>query len=147
MKLASKVVVPRSKAAVDTALGDIPRVARLIPGVEEVRETPDGSFEGTLKVRVGPIGLSLEGTVDVEQDAAAGRWAMRARAQDRRMGGGVSATIDVHVSALTPDTTELDITGDVQLMGRLGELGQPLIKRKASDLIEGFAANLREHLA
>ena len=147
MKFEHKVSLPRPKAEVDEALADIPAVARLIPGVEDVRQKADGSYEGTVKVRVGPMGLTLQGDVDVEQDVAAGRWTMRARAQDRRIGGGISATIEAHVKDAGPATTELDIVTDVQLMGRLGEMGQPLIKRKASDMIKGFADNLRDHLS
>ena len=147
MKFEHKVSLPRPKAEVDEALADIPAVARLIPGVEDVRQKADGSYEGTVKVRVGPMGFTLKGDVDVEQDVAAGRWTMRARAQDKRIGGGISATIEARVTEVGPATTELDIVTDVQLMGKLGELGQPLIKRKASDMIKGFADNLRDHLS
>lgn len=143
MKFEHTVTLPRPKAEVDEALADIPTVARLIPGVEDVREKADGSYEGTLKVRVGPMSLTLAGDVDVEQDIQAGRWIMRAKAQDRRIGGGISATIEAHVSSVEPAATQMAIASDVQLMGRLGELGQPLIKRKASDMIEAFADNLR----
>ena len=147
MKFEHKVSLPRPKAEVDEALADIPAVARLIPGVEDVRQKADGSYEGTVKVRVGPMAVTLKGDVDVEQDVAAGRWTMRARAQDKRIGGGISATIEARVTEVGPATTELDIVTDVQLMGKLGELGQPLIKRKASDMIKGFADNLRDHLS
>ena len=147
MKFEHKVSLPRPKAEVDDALADIPAVARLIPGVEDVRQKEDGSYEGTVKVRVGPMVLTLKGDVGVEQDVDAGRWTMHARAQDKRIGGGISATIEALVTVAGPTTTDLDIATDVQLLGRLGELGQPLIKRKASDMIKGFADNLRAHLS
>jgi carbon monoxide dehydrogenase subunit G len=39
------------------------------------------------------------------------------------------------------------VTADVHLSGRLGELGQPLIRRKADAMVREFAENVREALA
>jgi carbon monoxide dehydrogenase subunit G len=42
--------------------------------------------------------------------------------------------------------TELFIETDTTFMGRLGELGQPVIRRKAQSTIEEFARNLARQL-
>ena len=44
----------------------------------------------------------------------------------------------------TPGHTELTITTDTAFMGKLGELGQPLMHRKARNTMEEFARNLTE---
>lgn len=43
--------------------------------------------------------------------------------------------------------SELRINADLQLMGHLSELGQPLIKRKADGIFQEFANNLKKLLA
>jgi carbon monoxide dehydrogenase subunit G len=43
--------------------------------------------------------------------------------------------------------TKLLIETDTTFMGRLGELGQPVIRRKAQSTIEEFARNLSRELA
>ena len=143
MKFDQVIEIPRPKIDIDETLSNIPRVARFIPGVEEVREMEDGSFEGILKVKVGPMTILLNGRVDVAQNQEAGDWVLKAKAQDKRIGGGASSTITAKVKQLESGNTELAIASDIQLMGRLGELGQPLIKRKAVEMIEGFAQNLK----
>ena len=71
MKFDQVIEIPRPKIDIDETLSNIPRVARFIPGVEEVREMEDGSFEGILKVKVGPMTILLNGRVDVEQNQEA----------------------------------------------------------------------------
>jgi len=39
------------------------------------------------------------------------------------------------------------LIADVQFSGRLAELGQPLIKRKADSFVQEFAQNLRKALS
>jgi carbon monoxide dehydrogenase subunit G len=38
--------------------------------------------------------------------------------------------------------TELQVSSDVSFLGKLGELGQPIIRRKADSVIKEFASNL-----
>ena len=143
MKFEQIIEIPKPKIDINKTLADIPTVALFIPGVQEVRELEDGSFEGELRVKVGPMSILLNGKVDVEQNEQTDEWVLRAKAQDKRIGGGVSSTIVVKVKQLDSGSTELAIASDVQLIGRLGELGQPLIKRKAAAMINGFAENLK----
>ncbi len=114
-----------------------------MPDVSDVKQQGDGSYGGTMRIRIGPIGLNLAGTIDVQQDDELGLWNMKASAQDRRVGGGLQATIRVELVESSPTASELSVTADVQLLGRLGQLGQPLIKRKANSTIQAFAENLK----
>ncbi len=115
-----------------------------MPDVNEVRELCSGSFEGTMRVRVGPISLNLTGTIVVEYQHD--KWDMHANAQDRRA-GGVRANIEVVLVEKSHAAPELRISADVQLMGRLGELGLPLIRRMADSAIQGFAENLKRAMS
>lgn len=143
MKFEHQIAIDAARNRVWAVLSDFPQAASLMPDVSEVRELEDGSYQGTMRVRVGPIGLNLTGTIEVEQDEPQGRWNMRVRARDRRVGGGVQASIEVTLVERDENKSELNVKTDVQFMGRLGELGQPLIKRKADSTIQKFAENLR----
>ncbi|MSQ22143.1 MAG: hypothetical protein EXR53_02380 [Dehalococcoidia bacterium] len=63
------------------------------------------------------------------------------------MGGGARARIEALVSDAPDGQSELRINADLQLMGHLSELGQPLIKRKADGIFQEFANNLKKLLA
>ena len=135
-------VVPVERERLWHFLMDVPKVASCVPGVETVEAVDAGAYKGSLRVQVGPIRLSLQGTMTVEeQDRAAWRARMRAEANDRRVGGGVRARMSL---TLVPGEggTRLRIETDLAILGRIGEFGQPVIKKKADALLEEFARNL-----
>jgi carbon monoxide dehydrogenase subunit G len=145
MKLEHTVDVDAPRERVWAALMDLPAAARCVPGTRDI--TPDGDLvRGTLEVRIGPVKLSLAGSVTIEQrDDVAGTARLRADAADQRIGGAVRAFVDV---ALTGDApTRLRVSSDVAILGRIGELGQPLIARQADKVLAGFAECLRRTVA
>src|SRR5206468_11319546 len=71
-------------------------VAHCLPGVEAFKQLDEDNYEGTLRVKVGPISLALQGTLHVEaRDREQWHGAMRADAKDRRLGGGVRAHLSM----------------------------------------------------
>ena len=147
MTFTQECVIPVERERLWDFLMDVPKVARCVPGVETV-ETLDASvYKGSLRVQVGPIRLSLQGTMTVEeQDRAAWQARMRAEANDRRVGGGIRARMSL---TLAPGLggTRLRIETDLAILGRIGEFGQPVIKKKADAFLDEFARNLGAALA
>jgi carbon monoxide dehydrogenase subunit G len=145
MKLDHAVTVDAPRAAVWAVLMDLPVAARCVPGTRDLAPAGDG-VSGTLEVRVGPVKLALSGTVAVlAKDEPAGTARLRADAEDRRIGGAVRALVDL---ALTGDgPTTLRLSTDLAILGRIGELGQPLIARQADKVLAGFAECLRRTVA
>ena len=148
MKLVNTCVVPSEQAQVWDYLMNIPVAAKCVPGVASVVDEGDGCFRGTLKARVGPMGMALSGTVTVEhQDQDLGLARFLVEASDRRVGGGVRTTMLMQLSGTSDGGTEVAINTDTTFMGKLGEIGQPVIRRKAQKTIEEFARNLTNALA
>jgi carbon monoxide dehydrogenase subunit G len=145
VKLEHTVSIDAPRARVWAVLMDLPVAAGCVPGTRDLAADGEG-VRGTLEVRVGPVKLALSGTVAVEsRDEAAGTARLRADAEDRRLGGAVRAHVDV---ALTGDVpTLLRVSSDVTILGRIGELGQPLIARQADKVLAGFADCLRRTVA
>jgi carbon monoxide dehydrogenase subunit G len=148
MKVEIVSVVPASREATWALVMDIPRAASCIPGLKDI--TPDGEarYQATLQAKVGPMGMNLSGVITVlSQDAESGEAHFLVEANDRRVGGGVKTNMSMKVTAKSPTETELEIVADTTFMGRLGELGQPLIRRKARNTLEDFSKNLSKILA
>ncbi|MDE0719774.1 MAG: SRPBCC domain-containing protein [Dehalococcoidia bacterium] len=147
MKLEIRSVVPASRDATWALVMDIPNAAACIPGIKEVTPDGEGRFHATMQARVGPMGMTLNGTITiVSQDAEAGEAHFLVEAGDRRVGGGVKTTMSMKVTAQSDNETELEIVSDTTFMGRLGELGQPIIRRKARNTLEDFSKNLSKLL-
>jgi uncharacterized protein len=147
MTFTQECTIPVARERLWDFMMEVPKVARCVPGVEAVEAVDAGAYRGRLKVQVGPIRLALEGTITVEaQDRDAWQARMRAEANDRRLGGGIRARLGL---ALAPveDGTHLKIETDLAVLGKIGEFGQPVIKKKADALLAEFARNLQSALA
>jgi carbon monoxide dehydrogenase subunit G len=139
MKFTHTATVAAPRDQVWARLMDIPAAARCVPGVASVRPNGKDKYLGTLAVQIGPVRLVLDGDFAVTaRDETAGTASIRADAKDSRVGGAIRATMDL---ALTEKSgqTELRIGTDLAVMGRLGEFGQAVIKRKADQLMQDFA--------
>ena len=143
MKIEILSDVPASREATWALVMDIPKAASCIPGIKDITPDGEGKYQATLQARVGPMGMNLSGTITVlSQDADAGEAYFLVEANDRRVGGGVKTNMSMKVTAKSADETALEIIADTTFMGRLGELGQPLIRRKARNTLEEFSKNL-----
>jgi len=126
---------------------NVPEVATCVPGVRDVERVDGNRYKGTMGVSVGPIRLNLEGNITLEQqDRVAWQAAMKAEAAERRVGGGLNATMTMKLEEPSPGQTDVIITTNANLLGRLGEFGQPVIRKKADAMLQEFARNLQAKL-
>ena len=147
MKLTHTALICAPRSKVWKLITDIPSAARCVPGVAAVTPAGSGKYKGSLLVQLGPVRLVLDGDVALTAtDEKAGKASVRADAKDTRLGGSVRATMDLALVDKGEDT-EIRITSDVQIAGRIGDFGQPVIQRKADQLMTQFAECLARTLA
>ncbi|MQF82830.1 hypothetical protein FIM02_01555 [SAR202 cluster bacterium AD-802-E10_MRT_200m] len=144
MKFAYNFVVAAPVNQVWKLLDDVPRAAQLMPGIESVKPHGQDTYEGTLRVRIGPMGFNLTGLIHVLTDRELGKWRITAQAEDPRIGGGVAADIGIEISEPSDTETAVYLNADVNFLGRLGQLGQPIIKKKSDAMVQEFIENLKQ---
>jgi len=148
MKFNQKAVVAAPREPLWNFLMDIPRVAQSLPGVEKVEQLDPNTYQGTLKVRVGPISLNLTGKIIVEErDQSQWRATLRAEASDRMAAGAVRGKTSMTLTDLSASETELSVDTDVNILGKIGEFGQPIIRKKADTMLKEFVENIKKQLA
>ena len=126
---------------------DIPTVGLCIPGAEDVAANDDGTYSGTVKVRVGPVALGLAGKLSVEsRDDGARRISMTGEGADRKVPGSVRVKIEMAVEDAGDGASNLIVDSDANIMGKLGEFGQGIIKRKADGIMKDFGQNLAKRV-
>ncbi len=147
MKLENRCLVPASVDKTWELLLDIPQAAPCIPGVQDVIADGENQFKAVMQVRIGPVRLNFSGTISVvQQDREKGEARFRIEAADRRVGGSIRADMTMQLKSLAPEETEIVIISDTVFMGKIGELGQPIIRRKANSTLEDFARNLAKQV-
>jgi uncharacterized protein len=147
LKFSQSAQIPVAREPLWEFLMDVPKVAQSLPGVESVSKIDDTTYDGALKVRVGPIALNLLGKIIVEErDKENWRATLRAEANDRRAAGAVKGKTTMMLKALDSNQTELVVETDVNILGKIGEFGQPIIRKKADSMLKEFVENIKKQL-
>jgi len=143
MNFAHRCTIPVARGALWQFLLDVPQMAACVPGVESVTASGEGQYAGRMRVKVGPIHLTLQGVMTIqERDQQQWRAVARAEANDRRIGGGVHVTAHMTLVESGPAATELAVQAQARFLGKLGEFGQPVIRKQADAVIAEFARNV-----
>jgi carbon monoxide dehydrogenase subunit G len=126
---------------------DIPAVSRCVPGVESFEQLDTDTYLGALKVRVGPIGVTLQGKVTVaERDREQLRSRLDVTAAEKRIASTVKAKATMTLVPKGENQTEVNIHTDAAILGKLGEFGQAVMRRKADQVMAEFASNMSKAL-
>jgi carbon monoxide dehydrogenase subunit G len=140
-------MINASRAVVWDFLMCMENIAHCLDGVQKFTPLDEDTYEGTLRVKVGPVALSFQGTVRVEaRDREQWRGVVHAEAKDPRVGGGVRAHLQMHLVDKSPTQTEMHVALEAHVLGKIGEFGQPVIRKKTATMLEEFAAQVSQRL-
>ena len=146
MNFEHSCTVPVARETLWNFLMDVPQMATCVPGVSEVVATGEDQYAGRMRVTFGPIRLTLQGELNIQElDQTHWRAVGRAEANDRRVGGGVHISAELILVEQEEAQTQLSIRTEARLMGKLGEFGQPVIRKKADRIVAEFARNVAKH--
>ena len=121
-------------------LWDVERLARCLPGCQDVKEIePRQKYEVVVEERIGPFKARFEMDVTVVEMDKERRVRLLAVGKDKKLGASTRTELDVKLEALASGGTALEIVAEIQVVGRIASLGQVPIKRKAQDVIQRFA--------
>ena len=151
MDLTHSFTVP---TAIDTTWAhfqDIGALAECFPGaqVTAVGETDDGAptFEGTCKVKLGPIALVYTGSgTFVESDEMAHRFVVEAKGRDKRGNGTAGATVTLTMEP-SGSGTEVSVVTDLSVTGKPAQFGRGVMQDVSDKLLGQFVGCLEQRLA
>jgi carbon monoxide dehydrogenase subunit G len=129
----------------DTML-NLERIAPCLPGAAIQEEKDEGEYDGTMKVKIGPITANYKGTVKFEEvDEENHRAVLQATGRDARGQGTASATI---VSNLQEegDGTKVSVETDMKLTGRAAQFGRGIAQDVATKMLDQFASCLEKEI-
>ncbi len=146
MQLENSFTVP---AGVEEAWGvllDVERVAPCMPGAALTGHDGD-NFQGTVKVKVGPIAVTYRGTAEfVERDDAAHTVKINAKGRETRGSGTANATISCTLTS-EGSGTKVDVVTDLAITGKPAQFGRGVIGEVAGKVITQFADALAEEIS
>ncbi|CAM4195576.1 SRPBCC family protein [Janibacter anophelis] len=137
MQLTHTFSVPAGIDETWAALRDIESVAGCFPGAQVTSADAD-SFEGTVKVKLGPIALVYKGTGEfVEQDESAHRMVISAKGKDKRGNGTAGAEV---VATMTEEGagTRVEVVTDLNVTGKPAQFGRGVMQDVSDKLLGQF---------
>jgi carbon monoxide dehydrogenase subunit G len=148
MRIENTVEVDAPLERVWALVNDIPRVAPCMPGAALTGVGDDGTYEGTVAVKLGPLRMSYKGKVSVDEvDDASHSARLTASGKDTKGAGTARATVETRLEPAGETHTRLHVTSDVQLTGKVASFGRGgAINDVATRLFGQFADCLRSTL-
>lgn len=145
-RIEERFTVRAPPRAVWEFLVDPRRVVTCLPGAELTEVVDERTFLGTVKVKVGPVTVAYKGKVLLgERDDATRTVRMSGEGRESGGAGAARMTMESRV-AEAPDGAEVSVRSDVDIAGRLVQLGRGMIEQVSHQLFAQFAANVRAAL-
>lgn len=146
MRLENGLNIPVPVAEAWRVLLDIERIAPCVPGATLTSRDGD-RYTGKIKVKLGPIGLTYNGTVTfISQDEDARTAVLEATGRELRGGGTAKAVVTCTLAA-AGEATDVLVETDLAITGKPAQFGRGALAEVAGTLIGQFAANLADELS
>jgi carbon monoxide dehydrogenase subunit G len=147
VKVSESFVVARSRDAVWEVVGDVERVARCLPGVEDVTVLDDGTSNVRVTQSLGPMTATFDAKMKVTGLEPGRSISFSATGRSvRGAAGNVRVVNSVLLEDEGADATRVLLEADVAMGGMLGAVGSKVIARQAASAAKEFAAALEREL-
>jgi uncharacterized protein len=154
VKLSSSFTVPTAADKVVALFFDPQTMRSCIPGCEELVQTDESHYQGTLVNEVAHVRFKAGFTAEIVSvsEAVAGPAVVHAvlRGEDRRLGSTIrmDATLRVSPVGSSDADSDADLASEVAyefelaIRGKLGRLGESVIRRRTAEVERQFAEAL-----
>ncbi|MCW2765155.1 MAG: carbon monoxide dehydrogenase subunit [Nocardioides sp.] len=148
MDLTHRFTVPTGVEETWAAFQDIASVAECFPGAT-VTSVEGDTFQGSCKVKLGPIALVYTGSgTFLEKDAAAHRFVVDAKGKDKRGNGtaGAKVTLTMADSESPAGSTDVVVVTDLAITGKPAQFGRGVMQDVSDKLLGQFVDCLEQRL-
>jgi len=136
------IKVPASRQEVFAKLNNVEFFASCIEGISQVEQISPTQYSAQLKTKVAYIQFTFSITVEITESIFPER--IVAKSQGVPI-GMIGRLVSLTTAQLLEDAegTIISYEIDMSLTGKLGSIGQPVLKSKTKELEKQFAENLR----
>jgi carbon monoxide dehydrogenase subunit G len=146
LKLQNEFVVNAPLETTWATLLDIRRVSKCLPGAALEPDEGDGSYRGSMKIKLGPVSIEYRGVARLDEvDEDAHEASFHVQGKETKGHGTASATIH---NRLIPQngSTKVIVDTDVAVTGRPAQFGRGIMQDVAAKLLGEFARRLEDEI-
>jgi uncharacterized protein len=144
MNVNGEFVVKAPREKIFNALRDARFFASCVEGVQDLTELDPTHFTATFETKVAYMKFRFKVTVEITKIEEPQRIEAKIEGTPLGIVGRMTATSHTQLSE-AGDETKVNYGVDAALTGKLGSLGQPILKSKAKAMERQFAERLRAH--
>lgn len=141
MKFSGEIVVAAPREDVFAKLQDIHFFSSCIDGVSGLTPIDERRFDAVLETKVAYMTFKFKVTVELTEVVSPELIAAKIEGAPMGLVGRLTATSATRLIA-AGDQTTIQYEIDTALTGKLGSIGQPVLKAKAKEMEKQFAKNL-----
>jgi hypothetical protein len=142
MQFSGELTVKAPRARVYEALRDARFFASCVEGVHDLVEIGPDRYSAVFETKVAYMKFTFKVTVEMTRAEPPHRIEAKVEGAPLGIVGRLAATSVTTLSEAGDDTT-IAYAVDAALTGKLGSLGQPVLRSKAKDMEKEFAARLQ----
>lgn len=143
MIFTGEIEVAAPRAVVFEKLKDARFFASCVEGVRDLNEIDATHYTAVMETKVAYIRFKFDVTVEVTKMEAPGRIEAKVEGVPAGVVGRLTGTATADLED-RGGATGIAYAIEVALAGKLGALGQPVLKSKAREMERSFTANLRD---
>lgn len=145
MILTEEVQIPLDRETVFQALNDLEILKKSIPGCEELTQISEKELEALVVVKFGPMKASFNSNVEIDPSQGPELFKLSGNG-DAGVAGFANGGADVKLDENSDGTTLLTYTVNIDISGKLAQVGGRLIEGTSKRLAKKFFSNFEEAL-
>jgi uncharacterized protein len=146
LETSGAITVAVDRVTAFTVVSDPVRLARCIPGCQDVRELSQDRYTAVLTSRVAFMTLSFKVAIDVVRIEPPAAIEARITGDAVGLSGHVVAAASVHLDEMADRRTTIRYATEIGLTGRLGGLGEPVFRATSAKMAREFGENLKAEI-
>jgi len=125
---------------------DINKFSACLPGIDEIKQVDDKTFDGVISATVGPISGKFSFRSTIVESRPPEQMVVRTEGTDSVTKSTVNADMTVDLHRITDATSQMDYKAEVKIKGRLAILGDMILRATATLILQEFARRLHKAL-
>jgi len=123
---------------------DINKFSTCLPGIDEVKQIDDKTFDGIISATVGPISGKFNFRSTIVESRPPEQMVVRTEGMDSVTKSTVNADMTVDLRSISDTKSQMDYQADVKIKGRLAILGDMVLRATATLILQEFTRRLRK---
>ncbi len=146
MILSGSITLNVEPVKVWNLLLDAKAFAACVPGIEDVTQVDDRTFDGTVEATVGPISGKFPFRAHIEDSNPPTELSARVEGVDSVTKSTIDAEMRVTLAAIDAGQTSLTYHATINIHGRLAIIGDMVLRATAALMLEEFTNRVRRKL-